>query len=143
MTGLEPRISIVTLGVDDMKRARSFYERLGWSAAASSSEDVTFFNLGGMILGLYGRKALADDAQVEFSPGSFSGVSLAHNCASDEQVDAVMAFAEKAGAKVVKQPQKVFWGGYSGYFSDPDGHLWEIACNPFFPLEEDGRITAP
>jgi len=143
MTGLEPRISIITLGVDDMKRARAFYERLGWSAAASSNDNVTFFNLGGMILGLYGRKALADDAQVEFSPGSFSGVSLAHNCGSEEQVDAVMAFAETAGAKVVKQPQKVFWGGYSGYFSDPDGHLWEVAYNPFFPLDEDGRISAP
>ncbi len=143
MTGLEPRISIVTLGVDDMKRARAFYERLGWSAAASSNDDVTFFNMGGMILGLYGRKALADDAQVEFSPSSFTGVSLAHNCESEDRVDAVMAFAEAAGAKVVKQPEKVFWGGYSGYFSDPDGHLWEIAHNPFFPLDEDGRITAP
>lgn len=143
MTGLEPRISIVTLGVDDMKRARAFYERLGWSAAASSNDKVTFFNMGGMIFGLYGRKALAEDAQVEFAPSLFTGVSLAHNCESEDRVDAVMAFAEAAGAKVVKQPEKAFWGGYSGYFSDPDGHLWEIAHNPFFPLDEDGRITAP
>lgn len=143
MTGLEPRISIVTLGVDDMKRARAFYERLGWSAAASSNDNVTFFNMGGMILGLYGRKALAEDAQVEFAPSSFTGVSLAHNCESEDRVDTVMAFAEAAGAKVVKQPEKAFWGGYSGYFSDPDGHLWEIAHNPFFPLDEGGGITAP
>jgi catechol 2,3-dioxygenase-like lactoylglutathione lyase family enzyme len=143
MTGPEPRISIVTLGVDDMRRARAFYERLGWSAAASSNDNVTFFNMGGMIFGLYGRQALAEDAQVEFSSSSFAGVSLAHNCESEERVDAVMEFAEAAGAKVVKQPEKVFWGGYSGYFSDPDGHLWEIAHNPFFPLDEDGRISAP
>lgn len=143
MNGLEPRISIVTLGVEDMERARGFYERLGWQAASSSNDSVTFFNMGGMILGLYGRDALAEDATVEFSPARFTGVSLAHNCASEDQVDAVMAFAEAAGAKIVKQPEKVFWGGYSGYFADPDGHLWEIAHNPFFPMDEDGRITAP
>lgn len=143
MSGLEPRISIVTLGVADIKRARSFYERLGWRAAESSNDNVTFFNMGGMILGLYGRQALAEDAQVEFSESSFTGVSLAHNCDSEEKVDAVMAFAEAAGATIVKQPEKVFWGGYSGYFSDPDGHLWEIAHNPFFPLDDDGRIAAP
>ena len=127
MTGPEPRISIVTLGVDDMKRARAFYERLGWSVATSSNDDVTFFNMGGMVLGLYGREALADDAQVEFSRCSFTGVSLAHNCESEERVDAVMAFAEAAGATVVNQPQKLFWGGYSGSFADPVGDLWEIA----------------
>lgn len=143
MNGLEPRISIVTLGVDDMKRARGFYERLGWTAASSSSDDVTFFNMGGVVFGLYGRKALAEDAQVEFSPGGFTGVSLAHNCESEDRVDEVMAFADAAGAKVMKPAEKVFWGGYSGYFADPDGHLWEVAYNPFFPLDEDGRISAP
>ena len=143
MMGLEPRISIVTLGVDDMKRARSFYERLGWTAASSSNDDVTFFNLAGMVFGLYGRRALAEDAQVEYSPAAFTGVSLAHNCKSEQQVDEVMAFAVAAGAKTMKPPEKVFWGGYSGYFADPDGHLWEVAYNPFFPLDEDGRITAP
>ncbi len=143
MTALEPRISIVTLGVDDMQRARAFYERLGWAAATSSNDDVTFFNMGGVVLGLYGRKALADDAQVAFSPGAFTTMSLAHNCQSEDRVDAVMAFAEAAGAKIVKPAEKAFWGGYSGYFSDPDGHLWEIAFNPVFPLDKDGRITAP
>lgn len=143
MKGPEPRISIVTLGVDDMRRARGFYERLGWTAASSSNDDVTFFNMGGMVFGLYGRKALAEDAQVEFSPAAFTGVSLAHNCESEQRVNEVMAFAEAAGAKVIKAPEKVFWGGYSGYFADPDGHLWEIAYNPFFPLDEDRRIAAP
>jgi len=143
MNGLEPRISIVTLGVDDMKRARGFYERLGWTAASSSSDDVTFFNMGGVVFGLYGRKALAEDAQVELSPCGFTGVSLAHNCESEDRVDEVMAFADAAGAKVMKPAEKVFWGGYSGYFADPDGHLWEVAYNPFFPLDEDGRISAP
>ncbi len=143
MKGLEPRISLVTLGVDDMKRARGFYERLGWTAASSSNDDVTFFNMGGVVFGLYGRKALAEDAQVEFSPAAFTGVSLAHNCESEERVDEVMAFAESSGAKVIKPPEKAFWGGYSGYFADPDGHLWEVACNPLFPLDEDGRVTAP
>ena len=143
MNGLEPRISIVTLGVDDMKRARGFYERLGLTAASSSNDDVTFFNMGGMVFGLYGREALAEDAQVEYSPTAFTGVSLAHNCESEQRVDEVMAFVETAGAKVIKPPEKVFWGGYSGYFSDPDGHLWEVAYNPFFPLDEKGRITAP
>lgn len=143
MTALDPRISVVTLGVDDMQRARAFYERLGWRAAASSSDDVTFFNLGGVVLGLYGRKALADDARVAVSAGPSTNASLAHNCESEDRVDAVMAFAEAAGAKIVKPAEKAFWGGYSGYFSDPDGHLWEIAHNPFFPLDKDGRITAP
>ena len=143
MKGLEPRISIVTLGVDDMQRARGFYERLGWTAASSSNENVTFFNMAGTVFGLYGRKALAEDAGVEYSTAAFTGVSLAHNCQSEQQVDEVMAFAEAAGAKVVKAPEKVFWGGYSGYFADPEGHLWEVAYNPFFPLDEDGRITAP
>lgn len=143
MKGLEPRISIVTLGVDDMKRARGFYECLGWQAAASSNDDVTFFNMAGLVFGLYGRKALAEDARVECSTAAFTGVSLAHNCESEERVDEVMVFAQAAGAKLIKSPEKVFWGGYSGYFADPDGHLWEVAHNPFFPLDEDGRITAP
>ena len=120
-----------------------FYERLGWMAASSSGDDVTFFNMGGVVFGLYGGKALAEDAQTGFSPAAFTGVSLAHNCESEEQVDEVMACAESSGAKVMKPTEKTFWGGYSGYFADPDGHLWEIAYNPFFPLDEHGRITAP
>lgn len=143
MKGLEPRISIVTLGVDDMQRARGFYERLGWQAASSSNENVTFFNMAGVVFGLYGREALAQDARVEYSTAALAGVSLAHNCESEARVDEVMAVAEAAGAEVIKPPEKVFWGGYSGYFSDPDGHLWEVAHNPFFPLDEDGRISAP
>jgi predicted lactoylglutathione lyase len=143
VNGIEPRISIVTLGVSDMKRARRFYERLGWQAASSSNENVTFFNMGGVIFGLYGSEALAEDAQVEFAETAYRGVSIAHNCDSEQRVNEVMKIAEAAGAKITKQPQKVFWGGYSGYFADPDGHLWEVAYNPFFPLDDAGRITAP
>ncbi len=137
---MDARISIVTLGVTDMVRARTFYETLGFAAGAASNEHVTFFQAGGMILGLYGRSALAEDAQVKDAPAGFSGISLAHNVRSEADVDAVLAEAVVAGAKLLKPGQKVFWGGYSGYFSDPDGHLWEVAHNPFFPLAKDGTI---
>ena len=137
----EPRISIVTLGVADLAQARAFYERLGFTAGGPSNADVTFFQMGGMILGLFGRAALAGDAHVTDTPPGFSGVSLAYNCRSETEVDAMVAHAVASGATLKKQPQKVFWGGYSGYFADPDGHLWEVAYNPFFPLGSDGRIA--
>jgi uncharacterized protein len=137
----EPRISIITLGVADMRRARAFYETLGFSVGPSSNDNVTFFQAGGMILALYGRAALAEDAHVADSQPGFSGVSIAYNCRSEADVDAMMAHAQVCGATVKKRAQKVFWGGYSGYVADPDGHLWEIAHNPFFPIDGDGRIA--
>ena len=137
----EPRISIITLGVADMPRARRFYEQLGFIAGPSSNAQVTFFQMGGMILGLYGRAALAEDAHVPDTPPGFSGVSIAYNCRSEAEVDAMVAHAVASGATLKKQPQKVFWGGYSGYVADPDGHLWEVAYNPFFPIASDGRIA--
>lgn len=138
---MQPRISIVTLGVTDMVKARAFYEALGFKAGAASSEHVTFFQAGGMILGLYGRSALAEDAHVKDAPTGFRAVSLGHNVHSEAEVDAVLAEAVAAGARLLKPGQKVFWGGYSGYFADPDGHMWEVAHNPFFPLAKDGSIS--
>jgi uncharacterized protein len=137
----EPRLSIVTLGVADMPRARAFYERLGFTAGAASNANVTFFQAGGMILALYGRAALAEDAHVADTTVGFSGVSIAYNCRSEAEVDAMITHAVACGATLKKPAQKVFWGGYSGYVADPDSHLWEIAYNPFLPLDAEGRIA--
>ena len=138
---LDPRISLVTLGVEDVARATVFYEKLGWKKSAASQESVTFIQLKGTVLGLFSRAALAHDAQVENTPKGFSGVTLAHNVTSERGVDAVFKFALSCGATEIKKPEKVFWGGYSGYFADPDGHLWEIAYNPFFPLNAEGHVV--
>ena len=140
---MRPRLTLVTLGVEDMVRARRFYEALGFKASSASQESVTFFDAGGVVLGLFGRAAPADDAQVENSRLGFSGVSLAHNVASEAEVDAVIAEAVAAGGHIVKAAHKVSWGGYSGYFADPDGHLWEVAHNPFMPLNDAGHLTLP
>jgi uncharacterized glyoxalase superfamily protein PhnB len=132
---MQPRLTIVTLGVEDFGRALAFYrDGLGLPAEALL-DDIAFFHLGGVRLALYGRKALAEDAQVPAEGSGFRGVTLAHNVASKEEVDAVLEEAVRAGARLVKPAQDVFWGGYSGYFADPDGHLWEVAWNPHLPLE--------
>lgn len=138
---LDPRISLITLGVEDVARATAFYERLGWKKSSASQESVTFIQLKGTVLGLFSRQSLAEDAHVENTPKGFSGVTLAHNVTSERGVDAVYKFALACGATPVKAPEKVFWGGYSGYFADPDGHLWEIAHNPFFPLDKEGHVV--
>lgn len=140
---MEPRLSIVTLGVADVGKARQFYELLGFKASAASQDSITFMDAGGVVLALYGRDALAEDAHEATSKPGFSGVSLAHNCRSEVEVDQVIADAVAKGATLKKPAQKVFWGGYSGYFADPDGHLWEVAFNPFFPLDNSGRIQLP
>lgn len=140
---MEPRLSFVTLGVADVGKARKFYEALGFRASAASKAEVAFFDLGGIVLSLFGREALADDAHVPASKPGFSGISLAHNVNSEAEVDQVLNEAVSAGAKLLKPGQKVFWGGYSGYFADPDGHLWEVAYNPFMALDAAGRVTLP
>lgn len=140
---LDRRISIVTLGVEDVARATAFYERLGWVRSSVSQEAITFIQLKGIVLALFSRQSLADDAGVDNSPKGFSGVTLAHNAASDAEVDAIFAFALSVGAEAVKPPHKVFWGGYSGYFADPDGHLWEVAHNPFVQMDENGHLQLP
>lgn len=129
---MKPRISMVTLGVRDLAAAIDFYEKgLGFPRMESPPE-VAFFTLNGTWLGLYGREALAEDARVAAEGTGFEGFSLAHNVSSEKEVDEVVAQAVAAGAVLVKEPQKVFWGGYSAYFKDPDGHLWEVAHNPLF-----------
>ncbi|MCA0256673.1 MAG: VOC family protein [Proteobacteria bacterium] len=140
---MEPRVSLITLGVADLAVSRRFYEALGFVASTASQGDVVFFQAGSMALALYPRAALAEDATVSDSPAGFSGITLAHNLRSEAEVDALMAHAASCGARLVKPPQNVFWGGYSGYFSDPDGHLWEIAHNPFFPLDDAGNLHLP
>ena len=142
---MEQRLSIVSLGVADLAASRRFYEQgLGWKVSSTSNESIVFLDLGGVVLGLYGRDALADDMKLPHGePGGFGGFSLAHNARSKEDVDRVLEDAAKAGAKILKPAEEVFWGGYSGYFADPDGHPWEVAWNPFFPLSEDGRVELP
>ena len=111
--------------------------------SAASNESISFIEAGGVVLGLYGRAGLAEDVGVPEEGSGFRGVTLAHNVSSDADVDRVLDEAVQAGATLVKPGQKVFWGGYSGYFADPDGHLWEVAHNPFSPLDADGRMTLP
>ena len=143
---MQARLSLVTLGVADVASATAFYTRLGFERAAASNEHVTFMQAGGVVLSLFGRRALADDIGLPpgtpgvDAPAGFAGVTLAHNVRSEPEVDAVLADAAAAGARLVKPGQKVFWGGYSGYFSDPDGHFWEVAHNPFFPLGDQGQV---
>ncbi|MDB5522833.1 MAG: glyoxalase-like domain protein [Rhizobium sp.] len=140
---IDRRISLITLGVDDVARSTAFYEKLGWAKSESSQAAITFIQLKGTVLGLFSRQSLADDAHVENTAKGFSGVTLAHNVTSKKGVDAVFKFAIACGATEVKKPEEVFWGGYSGYFADPDGHLWEIAFNPFFPMDAEGHVVLP
>ena len=137
---MKPRISMLTLGVRDLEKSIRFYEQgLGFPRMASPPE-VVFFTLNGSWLGLYGREALAQDAGVSPQGSGFAGITIAHNVASEAAVDELMEQAISAGAQLVKPAQKVFWGGYSGYFADPDGYLWEVAHNPLFwvgPRDED------
>jgi len=140
---MEQRVSLVTLGVADLKRSREFYERLGWRRSMAKAEGVVFFQAGGMALALFPRQELAKDANVTPQGDGFRGISLAYNARNRAEVNSVLEEAEAAGAKLVKPAQDAFWGGYSGYFSDPDGFLWEVAWNPSFAMAEDGSIRIP
>ncbi|MCI4064476.1 VOC family protein [Micromonospora sp. R77] len=139
---MEQRISLVTLGVADVGRARAFYERLGWRG--QEVEETVFFQAGGLALVLWGRDKLADDAGLTDSGGDgFGGLSLAQNVRSRAEVDEILHRAADAGATVTRPARETFYGGYAGCFTDPDGHLWEIAWNPGFPLATDGTLTVP
>jgi len=145
---MEQRLSLITLGVADIARGRAFYEALGWRAssfAASATGDaaVCFFDLGGVVLALWGQAALAKDVQAANDVSTFRGVALAYNARSRAEVDSIMVDAQRAGGRIVKPAADTFYGGYAGYFADPDGHLWEIAWNPEFKIGADGRITLP
>ena len=135
------RISIITLGVADLARSTGFYESLGWERSPASMPSITFFEMQGSVLGLYERSALADDARVPAEGSGFRGVTLALNLASTDEVDEVFAEWVTAGATPQVEPHEAFWGGYSSYVADPDGHLWEIAHNPYARLDDDGRLV--
>ncbi len=138
---MDQRVSLITLGVDDLARARRFYEDgLRWRRG-NADPDVVFFQLPGMVLALWSRTSLAADAGLPERQGGFAGIALAYNCRSREEVDAVLGEAAAAGAAVAKPAKDTFWGGYSGYFADPDGHLWEVAWNPHWRLDAEGRIS--
>jgi uncharacterized protein len=135
---VEQRVSLITLGVSDLDRAKAFYEALGWKTGAEPGDDVVFFQAGGMIVALWGRDQLAVDSGVADS-GGWGGVTLAYNVGSPGEVDVVIA--EAAGATIPRRGAPTFWGGYSGVFVDPDGHPWEVAHNPGWTLHDDGSIT--
>ena len=136
---MEQRLSLVTLGVRDLPRARAFYEALGWRTGAGPDDDVVFFQAGGMVLALWDRAMLAEDSGVD-DRGGWGGVTLAHNVGSPGEVDRVLEEARAAGAMVAREGGETFWGGYSGAFVDPDGHPWEVAHNPHWTLAPDGSI---
>jgi catechol 2,3-dioxygenase-like lactoylglutathione lyase family enzyme len=136
---MKQRVSLITLGVSDLARARRFYEALGWATGAAPEDDVVFFQAGEMILALWGRARLGADSAVE-DGGGWGGVTLALNLGSPEEVDAVIEEARAAGAGIGREPGETFWGGYSAVFVDPDGHPWEIAHNPHWTITEEGGV---
>jgi uncharacterized protein len=137
---MEQRLSLVTLGVADLARSRRFYEEgLGWRRG-NEHEEVVFYQLGGSILALFARNSLAADAGLSPEGQGFGGIALAYNTRTREEVDQVLAEAEAAGATILKPAHEAFWGGYSGYFADPDGHSWEVAWNPGWTVESDGSV---
>jgi uncharacterized protein len=140
---MEQRVSVVTMGVENLERSREFYERLGWRRSMVQADGIVFFQVGGMALALFPRDELAKDANVAPEGGGFKGISLAYNARNRAEVNSVLEVAATAGARILKPAEEASWGGYSGYFSDPDGFLWEVAWNPSFPIAEDGSIRIP
>ena len=140
---MHPHVSMIGIGTADLGRSLAFYEALGWKRSSASTEDMVFLRLANLCLGLHPRDMLAADAGVSEAGEGFRAVTFAHNVASPEAVDTAFETVEAAGGRIVKRPEKVHWGGYSGYFADPDGNLWEIAHNPFVELNEDGTMRLP
>jgi uncharacterized protein len=139
---MEQRMSLITLGITDLDRARKFYEALDWATDAEEADDVVFFQAGGMILALWDRGKLAEDSVVTDN-GGWGGITLAYNTRSTDEVDQVIEEARKAGATIGREPAETFWGGYSAIFIDPDGHPWEVAHNPRWTITEDGATLLP
>ena len=138
---MNQHLHLITLGVHDLERSRKFYsEILGWASASNSNEEVVFFQAGGVVLGLYPREKLAEDALTSPDGNGFAGVTLAYNARSEAEVDGIIRDLEAKGVQIAKPPQKVFWGGYNSYFVDPDGFHWEVAYNPFFPFDKSGNL---
>lgn len=137
------RVSLITLGVADLGRARAFYAALGWTPHAASQPGVAFYQMHGAVLALFGRDDLAEDQGRSAAELGTGAMTLAQNFATEAEVDAAFARAVDAGATALTAPRSVFWGGYSGCFADPDGHVWELAMNPFWPLATDGSLTLP
>ncbi|MGE5250850.1 MAG: VOC family protein [Bacteroidota bacterium] len=138
---MRQHLHLITLGVQDFEISRKFYTGvLGWKPAAASAGDTAFFQAGGVVLSLYPREKLAEDALVSPEGGGFAGVTLAFNASSEAEVDEIIADLRSKGVRIAKEPQKVFWGGYNAYFADPDGYLWEVAYNPYFPFDEGGNL---
>lgn len=141
---MSPHVSLITLGVADVAKSTEFYERLGFVRSKNASQGaINFFQAGPVVLALFGREALKEDGHASKLWTGNGGMTLAQNFASEAEVDAMMARAEAAGAKILKPAAKTFWGGYDGYFADDDGHVWEVAFNPFWPLDDGGRIDLP
>ena len=138
---MRQKLNLITLGVDDFERALNFYEKgLGWKKSDKSVDELAVFPLGGITLTLYSRKALAEDAMLKYQPTEFSGLTLSYNAKSEKEVDEVLAKVKSLGATIIKPAQKVFWGGYSGYFKDLDGHVFEVAHNPFWEFDENDNL---
>jgi catechol 2,3-dioxygenase-like lactoylglutathione lyase family enzyme len=138
---MNQHLHLVTLGVRDLETSRKFYtETLGWKPSSSSNEDVVFIQAGGIVLSIYSREKLAEDALVSPEGHGFAGFTLAYNAQSEAEVDEIIRDLKVKGVKIIKEPLKVFWGGYSSYFADPDDYRWEVAYNPFFPFDEKGNL---
>ena len=138
---MKQHLHLITLGVNDFERSFKFYSQiLGWKPSSASNDDVAFFQAGGVVFAVYPREKLAEDAFTSPEGSGFQGVTLAYNARSDIEVDEIIKELNSKGVEIIKQPQKVFWGGYSSYFADPDGFRWEVAYNPFFPFDEQGNL---
>lgn len=138
---MDQHLHIITLGVKDLQRSLQFYSQtLGWKPSGSGADDIAFFQAGGVVLAIYPREKLAEDALITPMGSGFSVITLAYNARSETEVDEIIKDLRSKGVQIIKDPQKVFWGGYSAYFSDPDGFRWEVAYNPFFLFDENGNL---
>ena len=139
---MEQRLTLITLGVSDLRMAAEFYDtKFGWTRTPASNEHIVFYQLNGILLSLYPKTSLAEDAKTNVVGSGFKAFTIAYNTRSEKEVDELIANLREKGVKIVKEPQKAEWGGYSSYVADPDGNLWEIAYNPFLPLDEKGNIA--